>query len=164
MSEVTETEEEYDFSTDPHGLTKDDVAGQDLLLEVMLAMAHGRRDDGEGSLGLTVTIDGVAISGIAISAKEWRRRMSELLEPAGAAFASAFTEVASDLADKKAEMLAAREAENRPAPAPRFIHMRDAYLVSGNTHQKMPLWRGRLSKLSGWSIGSINTPEESKEN
>lgn len=164
MSEVTETTEDYDFSTDPHGITQDDVLGKDILLDVLLTMNNGLRDDSENSFNLTVAVDGVVISGIAISAKEWRRRMFEVLSAANESFGSAFNSFASDAAENKKEMLDSREAEGRPNPALRFIHMRDARIVSGNTSQKLPLWRGNLSKLSGWSLGSINTPEESQEN
>jgi hypothetical protein len=67
----------YDFENDPDGLTKDDFGDQDLLLHLLLGVVPGESDS-EQSVGLTVMVKGVVISGLAVSfarwQKLWRRR------------------------------------------------------------------------------------------
>lgn len=162
MTEATEAPEKYDFSTDPHGFTEKDITGEDILLDLLLILQNGQEDDGEGQMNLTVAIDGVVISGIAISEQEWRRRMTASLATASQLLAGGFEEFASGRAAGRAEIIKARAAEQRPIPAHRYVHMRDAHVISGNTSQEFPLWRGKLSKLSGWSLGSVNNPEASR--
>ncbi|MFJ9692659.1 hypothetical protein [Kitasatospora sp. NPDC101183] len=41
----------------------------------------------------------------------------------------------------------------RRAPDPRFLHLKDVIIRSGRTSQSLPLWRGPIAAVSGWSLG-----------
>lgn len=162
MSETTETPEQYDFSTDPHGYTKEDVTGTDFYLDEILRASFGDFNDVEGSIGLTFTLEGALVSGIAISAKMWSRLFAESLGAARPKFGDHFAELTDDMASRTKKALESRIAEDRPLAAFRFIHMRDVRISAGGGTHFLPLWRAQVSKVSGWSIGSSNTPEEAK--
>ncbi|WP_284985470.1 hypothetical protein [Arthrobacter sp. fls2-241-R2A-172] len=150
----------YDFSADPHGLTKEDVLGQDFVFDVILKGNVGIANDSDGEISLTVVIDGQVISGIAISAKAWREGMDAYIRPGFPKLADSvgtfLTELFADLEETRNERVEA----DVPAAAVRYLHLRDAYILSGGASHHAPLWRGDLRKLSGWSLGSVNTPEE----
>lgn len=43
-----------------------------------------------------------------------------------------------------------------PLPQVDFIHLRNAEVVTWpRSGQRLPLWRGRLSEVSGWSVGEF---------
>jgi hypothetical protein len=162
LTETTETPEQYDFSTDPHGYTREDVLGVDFYLDEILRMSFGNFNDSENTFGLTFTLDGALVSGIAISAKSWNRLMSESLGEAHSALGEHFAEMTGELAASSREVVQSRIDDDRPLAAYRFIHMRDVRITAGGITQFVPLWRAQVSKVSGWSIGSTNTPEEAR--
>ena len=46
-----------------------------------------------------------------------------------------------------------------PQRLPQWIHLRDATgVVGGGGAAVMPLWRGRLTDVSGWSLGKPKQP------
>lgn len=165
MAALTETTEspDYDFSTDPHGVTKEEILSSDFFLTNLMEMSFGHHNERKGSIGLTVVCDGVVISGIAISGSEWDRRIVESLSASHSGLGSAFAELADDMRARRKEVIEARIQDERPLPPFRYIHMRNARVNTGILAQEMPLWRGELSKVSGWTIGSTNTSEESKD-
>lgn len=148
----------YDFTTDPDGLTKEDITGRDMVFDILLSSFVGEADSSD-ELQLTVVLDGVLVSGIAISANEWRKRLKEQLSSAPK-IAEAYDGFVGEVIEKAAKANRKREEEDRPTPAMKFIHMRDARIGEGIGAAKAPLWRGNLRQLSGWTLGSSNTPEE----
>jgi hypothetical protein len=43
-----------------------------------------------------------------------------------------------------------------PSRARRFLHMKDVRLGTGDVWTQVPLWRGALADITGWSLGSWN--------
>lgn len=162
LTETTETPEKYDFSTDPHDVTRDDVLGSDFYLDALLRMTFGDRNNNSNSIGMTFMIDGTIVSGIAISGTEWARRMAERLLPASSSMSEGFSELTKDMEKRSTALMDTRIAEERPLPAFRFVHLRDVRVSTGVMTQEIPLWRGQIAKMSGWTIGSSNTPEEAR--
>lgn len=130
------------------------------FFDLILTSVIGIDNDSESPMSLTANIDGQVISGLAISAQAWRARLVAALEPASDQVAE---DINAFLGEPFADQQAAREARRNadlPRAATRYIHMRNVHIISGNTSQKMPLGRGDLRKLTGWSLGSLNAPGE----
>ncbi|MEZ3160952.1 hypothetical protein AB1K54_10445 [Microbacterium sp. BWT-B31] len=100
-----------------------------------------------GRWGLTVHVGGATVSGIAIGSREWFDGLLDLMDGAG----EGGDVVAHSLAQSFMELGPDRLA----ALSEGFLHMRDASILAGGTTLTMPLWRGALSEVTGWSSGNI---------
>ncbi|AKK66454.1 MULTISPECIES: hypothetical protein [Xanthomonas translucens group] len=118
----------------------------DYLLQDLVAIANLGVQ-----IGLTLTVGGSTISGMLIGGKEFMQRLTESI-----------TEVAPD---ELVEPLQERfqpyrdiyeQSELKPAT---FVHLADARVVA--TGGEFPvngcLWRGRISQVSGFSIGVMSS-------
>lgn len=109
-------------------------------------------------LGVTLHVSGTVVSGLMISGESFidrqRAALAELGE-AGASLAGYFDIFRNIYVEK-------READEpflKP-PLPFYIHLRSASILDAASNQiTFPLWRGRLSEVSGWSIGNLGTIE-----
>ena len=143
---------------DPDGLTAADVLSKDGLLDLLLGSYVGWKDDGHGHVGLTVQSGGVVISGVVISRTEWITRLAQSLRESGTAeFAdnleASFGRIQRDLAEEWDR----RDQADLLGRARRFIHMRDVRVLA-TPSVDLPLWRGALADITGWSLGSWNPP------
>lgn len=159
MSEEATDLGRHDSAKDPDGYKPEDLMAQDYILEMILVATMGEGDDSDAELSLTLVIDGVCISGLAISAKAWakgvRQQMGEHTQ-GGAEFEEF---VAGIYSDKAAE--AERRANSGPLiPPMNFVHMKDAVVGNGLGAYPVPLWRGSLRKVSGWAIGRITRDKD----
>ena len=118
-------------------------------------------------VAVTVTIQGMIVSGVVISAREYMRRL-------GSQFAEAFAgspipEVGVELQERLAAMpgtVPRRRAPAQPAEgsddlervAPHFLHLKGVTILMGNRTVRMPLWEGRLAFVGGWSLASPTGP------
>ncbi len=41
-------------------------------------------------------------------------------------------------------------------PAVAYVHLRDVQVVTSPSSPRIPLWRGRLSEVVGWSVGRLS--------
>lgn len=150
--------DEWDPATDPDGYTIDEIAPKDWYLDTVLNFVHGFNDEHlEGIVGLTVISSGVVVSGLAISRAEWMAGVVDQYKQAGADD----TAVYIDKVFQRTHNMVLERAKERgdadlPSRARGFLHMKDVRLGAGETYTQVPLWRGSLSDITGWSMGSWN--------
>lgn len=155
--------EPWSEATDPDGYTRDDVLPKDWYLKTILDMYVGINDEHTGSIGVTVTSGGAVISGIAISRKVFIERSIELMREAGApTVADGMDTLWSTVNDQIVAEANRRDDAELPARARRFLHLRDARIWASSGPINVPLWRGALADITGWSLGSHN-PKEGDE-
>ncbi|MFJ4834655.1 hypothetical protein ACIP79_32815 [Streptomyces sp. NPDC088747] len=119
----------------------------DLQLQMLVRLVG---QDPQAALPVTLVVGGAFLSGDLISHEAWTADWARSLhgiDGPGAELLERFPEqVDQAVADK----------EGRPAPQrlPQWIHLRDATGFAGTGRTVvMPLWRGRLTDVSGWSLG-----------
>lgn len=150
--------EEWDPAVDPDGYAREDVAPKDWYLDTVLNFVHGMDDSHEGSVALTVQSDGAVVSGQAISRKEWIERITRQYDQAGAAETGKHIDNLFNLMHTRAVTKhGERVAAGLPTAARRFLHMKDAHITHGSSEIVLPLWRGKLEDISGWSLGSVSS-------
>lgn len=144
--------EKWDPATDPDGYTREDVSPKDFLLDVLLDSTLGTREDGGGSFSLTVTLGGQVVSGTAISRGEWMDSVASQYDQAGGGdfIRKAFDMVQGQIVEEQER----REAADLPTGARGFLHMRDVRVGNGGGWADLRYWRGSLSDVTGWSLGS----------
>lgn len=119
----------------------------DLQLQMLVRLVG---QDPQAALPVTLVIGGGLLYGDLISHKAWKTDWAHSLrgvDGAGAQLLERFPEQVDQ---------AVAEKQGRPAPQrlPQWIHLRDATSVVGpGGPVVMPLWRGRLADVSGWSLG-----------
>ncbi len=152
----------WDPDTDPDGYDYERVKRKDWYLDLALDLTFGMDDDNaEGFIGLTITSNGALVSGLAISRRAWIDATVEQYKQAGAdeswiqKFYTEFHE------DNLAEAKRRRDAR-LPQQARRFLHMRDVRIGTATDYVQVPLWRGALADVTGWSFGSWNPKRDSE--
>ncbi|MFG3422898.1 hypothetical protein ACGFZ2_29280, partial [Micromonospora sp. NPDC048063] len=108
------------------------------------------------TLGITLTVRGVVVTGTLIGRDEWAEGMAELLKSAG----ENGELLGSRILDvfRKLDLNRTRDENSEPYS---YIHLKDARYVAGHgllpsPGSRVPVyWRGRLSEVSGWSLGTL---------
>ncbi|WDT92106.1 hypothetical protein H0E86_15305 [Streptomyces sp. SCSIO-PteL053] len=122
----------------------------DLQLQLLIQLLD---EEPRSSLPLTLTHPGGILHGDVIGHEQWKAEWARSLrqvEGEGANLLAEFPETV----DQGVRELRAEEDETAAARLPRWIHLRDVTLVSGAAAPvSLPLWRGRLSDVSGWALG-----------
>ncbi len=129
----------------------------DLMLRGMVE-AVSRSDSAE--IGLTLYVSGIVISGILVSGRRFFELMADWLASEGARdFAENFVRPIADMFSSP-DVEPADEGQAKPADV-NFIHLRAARVFTSGAGRPLPetLWRGRLSHVSGWSIGNMAVSE-----
>ncbi|MFF2518270.1 hypothetical protein [Streptomyces sp. NPDC058086] len=106
--------------------------------------------DPRAALPITLIVGGSFLHGDLISHERWRddwARGLRGIDGPGANFLERFAEqVDETVADKQGHLVSQR--------LPQWVHMRDATGLAGiGGPVVMPLWRGRLTDVSDWSLG-----------
>lgn len=145
---------------DPDGYTDDDISSKDGFFDILLSLHVGFADEHRGFIGVTLQSNGAVISGIVISRDEWIERIVDSLRASGGGqTAEHLGQVYTDIQRRFLDEWNRRDEANLPGRARRFIHMRDVRILNG-AEINVPLWRGALADVTGWSLGSWN-PNES---
>jgi hypothetical protein len=156
MNADDEPKQENDASsTDPHGYTREDLRAADGLLDFFLTIALGV-EESESNFGITLSVGGQLVSGNAISRGTWQKLWMQSVRTANADFADAMEPAYDRLMGFYLDHLKEREEGDLPRPPHGYIHLRDAALWQGGTPIEIGLWRGRLDRLDGWSMGVIS--------
>lgn len=152
------SEKSWEPETDPDGYTRDDISPKDWYLDTVLNFVHGFNDEHPGGIvGLTVTSNGVVVSGLAISRAEWMAGIVNQYKEAGADETAIYIEkVFNQAHDMVIERAKERDDADLPSRARGFLHMKDVRLGTGDVWTQVPLWRGALADITGWSLGSWN--------
>lgn len=111
--------------------------------------------DARNEVPLTLSCGGTVVAGIAVPRETWVELLGEELRqvlpaPDGDDVAAGLSTVEADGREREA---AARAAGAEPTFG--YVNLKDAVLVpSGNW---LGLWRVRLDRLDGWTLGSIGS-------
>jgi hypothetical protein len=118
-----------------------------------------------GEIGITISVNGLIISGLVCSITTYFEEQAELIRRLGSAeneLAKLFDWLAEQSQIHADVELAEGEdgtgADAAVGTLPDFIHMRAATVHAPGTNLSLPpvLWRGRLEHVSGWSIGNFS--------
>ncbi|MER6539673.1 hypothetical protein ABT215_39015 [Streptomyces sp900105755] len=127
----------------------------DLYLSLLLTMV----ESGESVTSMSVTLgmtSGV-ISGDLVSRDTWKSLWTETVltrANADAGSMGLFPDTADRLFRQAREDAGTEDGSERHGP--RFVHLKDVTLfVPGVSPVGLPFWRGRLSEVSGWTIGKL---------
>ncbi|MGC4948092.1 hypothetical protein ACLQ2N_18090 [Streptomyces sp. DT224] len=119
----------------------------DLQLQLLIQLLDREPRSG---LPLTLALPAGVLHGEVIGHEAWKAEWARGLrqvEGGGANLLAEFPETV-DQGIKEAQ------ADEDAPFLPRWIHLRDAALVCGGAAPlRLPLWRGRLSDVSGWTLG-----------
>lgn len=134
----------------------DAVPEKDWFLQSLLNMVNGT----DMEIGVTLTVGGFLVSGTMMSGHKYFELFGR--DFASGCLAGADAEVINSVASSFARhgtMYTEARANETPLPEPGFVHLRDAKLW-GLKGETLPtdtgmLWRGRLSEVSGFVLGTI---------
>ncbi|MGN7250101.1 hypothetical protein [Arthrobacter sp. SAFR-014] len=116
------------------------------LNAVLVPIVGPGRQDPDGTIELTVIIDGTIMSGSVVSEEAWSRRQESQIGASGGYGA----DVPGD----------AQEAGNNPLEDQvRFIHFLEPVVVSGGNPIRLNATRVDLRNVSAWSIGRLQYGE-----
>ncbi|MDQ0795758.1 hypothetical protein [Streptomyces sp. B1I3] len=119
----------------------------DLQLQLLMRLLDREQ---RSSLPITLTLSCGILHGDLIGHEAWKAdwaRSLRQVEGEGANLLAEFPEIM----DQGIREMA---ADDYASQLPRWIHLRDATLVfGGTTAAHLPLWRGRLADVSGWTLG-----------
>ena len=135
----------------------------DDVLRFLVDLVNGSKDMGLG-VSVTLHVSGTIVCGVLISYEAYwesfRAFLRESGSPEAQAFGDAFTAaiLGTEVGPEAGQSDSATEDEEATTPTPpNHIHLRDAVVWAPGvkpTLAKM-LWRGRLSQVSAWSIGTF---------
>jgi len=112
----------------------------------------------EGGLPVTLSINGMLVSGTIISAKKYFSTMAQTL--ATSIYGDEKSATRAEFEQNIADMPKTPDGELPLAEELQFIHLRDAkFLAAGGESMNVTssvLWRGRISKIAGWSFGAFS--------
>ncbi len=132
---------------EPQALTQD----KDWFLELLVSVVN-KNDN--GSLEVTLTVGGFLVTGSLISNKEYFRLLGKEFN---ADNEKGFSGIIDHLNNQK--------SESKISVA--YIHLKDAFFVIPGPKpiptNKGVLWRGKLSDVSGFNIGTLSVPKELTE-
>lgn len=146
-------------------------ADEDLLLAV-LVQAFNSSTDPESAASITLTVGGLVVSGELVPAWVWLRELRGLLSDGNGSAAGGLADVFAMFADDALGDVLIQDATSGlegalvdvdddgdglpPTPSlPTTLHLARAQILGAHHHQELPggLWRGRLSQVSGWTLG-----------
>ena len=145
-------------------LVADVNAAPDVVLRILVGLVNDSKD---WEMGITLHVSGIIVSGSLISYEAYWEAFRVLVRENGSpdtrtsreSFADAFTAAitGTDL-DGNREPAAEDEEAGHSEP-PNHIHLRDAVVWVPGVEPTLPktLWRGRLSHVSAWSIGTFRS-------
>ena len=143
----------YDFTSDPDGLTREDFPNSDdVLLGLLLAAVPGE-DDTDASVPVTLVVQGVLVSGNAVSFARWSKLWAARLTEGNQVGGSALDRALQDLVIARSDFRARREAKELPVPDSRHINLSDAVVLTGPHRYRVGLARVRRDRVDAWWLG-----------
>ncbi|MER5966390.1 hypothetical protein [Streptomyces sp. NPDC002057] len=101
----------------------------------------------EAAVGVTLNVPGGIVSGNIIGREAYLDSWDALTRGSGMSGLSGF--------QREAERALDRAGVPKPTDFPRWIHLRDAAVMTPNQLVRFPIWRGRLADVSGWFLGVL---------
>ncbi|MEU5637507.1 hypothetical protein [Streptomyces rishiriensis] len=106
--------------------------------------------DPDAALPITLTVGGGHLSGDLISHEAWTAEWARSLR----SFDGPGAQLLKHFPEEVDQAVADRQGRPGPQRLPQWIHLRDATVAAGTGRPVvMPLWRGRLADVAGWSLG-----------
>jgi hypothetical protein len=136
---------------------------EDWLLQDFVLMAN----EAGSSVGVTLTVGGVLVTGMLIGAKQYFESLGDLLaaaipdRAAAASMREKYVTLGAEMHKRHLAYMARLEA-GKEGEAPTFLHLRDARVYAGPSvvpTRGGVLWRGRISAVDGFIVGIINSSE-----
>jgi hypothetical protein len=114
-------------------------------------------------LGVTLYVRGSIVSGLLISGRSYFGLLRAVLEESGDDDSKPFVDALAEILNEVANIYPRRPSEESADESPpdlartTYIHLRAAtvHVPGPNPGLEQGLWRGRLSEVSGWSIGNF---------
>jgi hypothetical protein len=136
----------------------------DDVLRFLVGVVNDSKDT-EFSVGVTLHVSGTIVCGVLISyVTYWeaiRASLRDTGSPVAQAFGDAFTAaiLGTEIDPGADQSDSAAEGEEATPPLPSHIHLRDAVVWAPGVKPTLAktLWRGRLSHVSAWSIGTFES-------
>ncbi|MFF8833484.1 hypothetical protein [Streptomyces sp. NPDC015131] len=131
--------------------TEGEAAGRpavDTQLEILLRLVDAQP---EASMAICLTTPGGVVAGHLVGSRAWARRWEEVVSST-----TGGEDPRDHLAHLAGTVQSALEGTEREAASGlhAFIHLVDVTYLSVPGTATAPLWRGRLSDVSGWSLGA----------
>jgi hypothetical protein len=120
----------------------------DLQLQLLIRLLG---EDLRSWLPITLNVPGGVVHGDLIAHEAWKTDWAESLRTMKSVSADLLAKF-PEAVDQAVEDLRGEEAAHL---LPRWIHLRNAVLTTGSagTAVELPVWRGRLADVAGWSLG-----------
>lgn len=139
---------------------KDLELEKDWFLQSLVTMAN--ISESKSLFGITLLTHGFLVSGQLVSGREYFKGFAENVASVidDSEIAKSVTDSFINMGNKVYDKL---DNDNNPPP-PTFIHLSNAKYFHTNG-QPIPanegiMWRGRLSEVSGFSLGVLSTPNK----
>jgi hypothetical protein len=139
---------------DPDGLAPDAFQPPDWALDLLIEVLSGEDESGTRSTVVTLSFAGTLVTGRLVSLVVWTRGIKEWMAQSNPQFAEALETLFMLPMQEVIETAKRRVANELELPARQFIHLQDVRIGYGASATSMKFWRGRLSEVSGWAIGS----------
>jgi hypothetical protein len=139
---------------DPDGLAPDAFQPPDWALDLLIEVLSGDDESGTKSTIVTLSFAGTLVTGRLVSLVVWTRGIKQWMAQTNPQFADALETLFMLPMQEVIETTKRRVASELPLPARKFIHLQDVRIGYGASATTMKFWRGRLSEVSGWAIGS----------
>ncbi|MFE2296116.1 hypothetical protein [Streptomyces sp. NPDC059452] len=123
----------------------------DLQLQLLIQLLD---EDPRSSLPLTLTHPGGLLHGDVIGHEQWKAEWARSLRQVEGEGANLLAEFPETVDQGVRELHGQEQDAEAAARLPRWIHLRDVTFLGGAMSAvSLPLWRGRLSDVSGWALG-----------
>lgn len=108
----------------------------------------------QAGMTMTLYLGGSVVTGILIGGREYFEMLGQQIAPALGKSPEEGKELYRELVDQHYPSM---DEENEEGPPPSFVHMKGARVISptGSMPSEGMLWRGRLSRVDGFSIGTL---------
>ena len=117
------------------------------VLDPMLVTALWMVEHGAPATSLTISLNGIVVSGLLCSRSEWEVENEAFMDRHPVV--SGDREVMPDFYDKT------REIEAEHGIANQFLHLKDATIIGAFVVKLTSPWRCRLSSVDGFNFGKI---------
>ncbi|GMM94837.1 hypothetical protein [Microbacterium sp. MTN4-26] len=151
-----DTKPKYRIEDDPDEPDWSDLLSPDYGLEDVLDHTLGAGDEAEDAeISLTIVLQGVLVSGRAITRRAWVDGMTAIGGDKEGSVANALKKLWSSEIDAGKKMRARREAAELPQYARRHVYMKDTQILpaGGSSIVNAGFFRARISEIGGWTLG-----------
>lgn len=108
------------------------------------------------SIDLTLLVRGALVIGTPISARQWGQALLESLADAINRSNPGVGDSLRKVPEESTERTTPSSGEEEKT-GPQYVHLRNVVVLAGHATSHLPLWRGRVDQVDGWTLGSISS-------